>query len=291
MEAYYCWMCTNLCKRNMNQRWAICSLLSPQQKLGSRWPTRCRKRAPTHSCRRCLLKVKPPFFTSHAGSRGFVSDDFYIEKWTRVPRTCGRCQRIADAGHRPRGRGLPAGAALRLQALPQLLLPLPQAGGERRASHQPPRLGPCRDQSQVRSRHRWASPVRCSATSGGRRASSNCCLHRPFAVQEVRVRHVQLPGLQTPPASPVPAARGRRRRRAAQDSQVGGFFVVFFFAAATSRYLLRLSKVGLFLNRKCFLVTFPFHAAVADAPPWSCRWLWGSNSSRPPPEKPSESTG
>lgn len=39
-------------------------------------------------------------------------------------------------------------------------------------------------------------------------ASSNCCLPRPFAVQEVRVRHVQLPGLQTPPASPVQAARG-----------------------------------------------------------------------------------
>lgn len=71
---------------------------------------------------------------------------------------------------------------------------------------------------------RWASPVRCSATSGGRCASSNCCLHRPFAVQEVRVRHVQLPGLQTPAASPVQAARGRRRRRAAQDSQVGVFF-------------------------------------------------------------------
>lgn len=48
---------------------------------------------------------------------------------------------------------------------------------------------------------------------------------------------------------------------------------VFFFAAATSRYLLRLSKVGLFLKRKGFLVTFPFHAAFVGAPPWSCRWL------------------
>lgn len=32
-------------------------------------------------------------------------------------------------------------------------------------------------------------------------------------------------------------------------------------------------EVGLFLNRKCFLVTFPSRAAVAGAPPWSCRWL------------------
>lgn len=71
-------------------------------------------------------------------------------------------------------------------------------------------------------------PVCCSAASRGRHANRP---HLYFAIQEVCVRHVQLPGLQTPPASPVQAARGRRRRRAAQDSQVGGFFIFFIFCS------------------------------------------------------------
>lgn len=72
-------------------------------------------------------------------------------------------------------------------------------------------------------------PVCRGAASRGRRASSNRP-HLHFAIQEVCVWHVQLPGLQTPPASPVQAARGRRRRRATQDSQVGGFLFFFFFS-------------------------------------------------------------
>lgn len=97
---------------------------------------------------------------------------------------------------------------------------------------------------------------RCAA-SGGRRATSNR-LHLHFSTQEVCVRHVQLPGLQTSPASPVQAARRRRRRRrASQDSQVDVF--CFFFQLQLHFFVL--------------LSYFPFHAAVVGVPPWSCRWL------------------
>lgn len=145
--------------------WTVLSLLPvPLQRLGNRWPIRCRKLGPTHDSKSSLLKVRHHseqmmvllFRTCFIVTTDTYLDLFWMENANDSQLMCFfaplRCEWIEDAGSRPRGCGLPAGAALRLQALPELPFPLPQTRGNRWTSHQPPRIGSCRDQPQVRKR-------------------------------------------------------------------------------------------------------------------------------------------
>ena len=116
-----------------------------------------------HDSRSCLLKVNSYFDIYTFKTKGLIYvflecfsrclllSNVYLDLWF-LAFTPGRCKWLKDAWNRPRGSGLLARATVWLQTLSQLLLPLPQTRGNRRTSHQPAWIGPCRDPPQVRNR-------------------------------------------------------------------------------------------------------------------------------------------